>query len=87
MFLCDKCGLCCLQVNRVQIYAQLDRGDGVCRFFDEKTKLCTIYDSRPVICNVDRMYDLFFATEMERDEYYKINYESCKKMKEEKQEE
>jgi len=60
----------------------LDRGDGVCTYFDDVTKLCTIYENRPIICNIDKMYDSFLQGELSRDAYYKLNYEACKKLKE-----
>lgn len=82
MFICDKCGLCCRYVGNSQIYNELNRGDGVCIFFDDETKLCTIYKGRPLLCNVDKAYEMYFKEKMSKDEYYKLNYESCKKIKE-----
>lgn len=51
MFICDKCGLCCMKIGESPIYSFLDRGDGICKYFDYDTKLCSIYDERPVMCN------------------------------------
>lgn len=81
MFVCDKCGLCCMNLGRSSIYAGLDRGDGICRYFDEEFKLCTIYESRPLLCNVDETYKHFFRKEMTKEDYYNLNYESCKIIK------
>lgn len=78
MFKCDKCGSCCMQVGKSSIYAELDRGDGVCRFFDCKTRLCTIYENRPLLCNVDRAYEKIFGRRVSREKYYELNYEACK---------
>lgn len=86
MFKCDKCGLCCMNVDKSKIYAELDRGDGICRYFDIKTKLCTIYDERPILCNIDKAYETFFKNSMSLEEYYKLNYESCKILKNENKE-
>ena len=83
MFVCDKCGLCCTMVDRLPIYSSLDRGDGVCRYFDCSSALCTIYNNRPTICNIDKMYELFFSEKFSREEYYRLNYESCEKFKKE----
>ena len=80
-FNCDKCGLCCQNVGRLDLYSDLDRGDGVCRHYDEKTKLCTIYTTRPLKCNVDAMYNAFFYQTMSRNAFYKLNYEACKELK------
>ena len=81
MFNCDKCGLCCMNVGESLIYEELNRGDGVCRFFDDVSKLCTIYEKRPVLCNVDEAYDHFFSTIMSKKEYYRMNYEACRRLK------
>ena len=82
MFDCDCCGECCCHLNCSDIYAKLDRGDGVCRYFDEGTALCTIYNARPVVCNVDAAYEKYFKNQMPLDEYYKLNYEACETLKE-----
>ena len=80
MYLCQKCGACCSIVGKSEIYSDLDRGDGKCRYFDEKTKLCTIYENRPLKCNVDKIYDVYFKEKMTKKEYYDLNYEACKKL-------
>lgn len=81
MFECDCCGLCCMQVSESPLYSDLDRGDGICSFFDCKTKLCTIYDHRPIRCDVDKTYELFFKNQMSKESYYSLNYEGCLKLK------
>ena len=64
------------------MYKDLDRGDGTCIFYNEETKLCTIYESRPIICNIEKAYEVYFLNEIEKGEYYRLNYEVCKKLKE-----
>lgn len=81
MFNCDKCGLCCMQVGKSPIYAELDRGDGVCLYLNETTMLCTIYEKRPLLCNIDETYHEYFHDKMSLCEYYEFNYEVCKKLK------
>ena len=83
MFQCDCCGLCCKHLAESDLYRELDRGDGVCMFFNEETNLCDIYEDRPVLCNVDRMYELYIKDMFTREEYYALNYDACKKFKEE----
>lgn len=83
MFKCDCCGLCCMKVSESPLYCDLDRGDGICKFFNCETRLCNIYENRPVRCNVDKMYELCFKEKMAKYEYYKINYEVCKELKKE----
>ncbi len=79
MFECSKCGLCCRMVNKSEIYAELDRGDGVCRYL--KDNLCSIYESRPLICRVDESYDAFFKDIYTRKEFYEMNYKACEFIK------
>lgn len=81
MFKCDCCGQCCKNITLSDMYSELNRGDGVCKFFDDKKLLCTIYDDRPLKCRVDAVYDLIFFKKMTREEYYKINYISCEQLK------
>lgn len=81
MFKCDCCGLCCMKVNSSFLYKNLDRGDGICRFFDCMSHLCTIYDKRPIRCNIDLAYDLYFKEIMSKEQYYQLNYSECEKLK------
>lgn len=80
-FKCSKCGCCCRSIKYYEPAEHLDRGDGVCKYYDEKTKLCTIYDFRPDICKVDKMYRLF-KDKMTWNEYIDFNYDSCEKLRE-----
>ena len=77
MFYCDKCGACCMNLQKSKLYGELDRGDGICIHFNVETKLCKIYDSRPDICNVDKMYQLCFANQMPLNQYYQLNHQVC----------
>ena len=80
-FRCDRCGLCCQNLQMNEEYSDLDDGTGVCIYYDWKNHLCTIYDNRPEKCNVAKGYDLF-AKEMLYEEYLDINYQVCKMLKE-----
>ncbi len=62
-------------------YKHLDRGDGVCLHFDVETNLCSIYETRPVICRIDESYELFFKDQMTLEQFYAINYKSCDMLK------
>lgn len=81
MFKCDCCGLCCMNLKKCQIYADLDRGDGICKYFNINSKLCTIYGERPEKCNVDKTYERFFKDKMTLEEYYQLNYKACIELK------
>lgn len=75
-FPCNKCGWCCQNLDKNELYSVLNRGDGTCKWFDLEGKSCTIYDTRPVICNIEAMYhNSFFA--MDYDEYIALNIHTC----------
>ena len=82
-FPCLKCGTCCTKLDNNKIYSHLDQGNGVCIYFDSASKLCSIYDDRPLICNVEKMYDAHFFKIMSYDEYLKINKEACEILRKE----
>lgn len=79
MFKCDYCGCCCRNLGKSELYAELDRGDGICKYL--RGNLCSIYENRPLLCRVDECYDLYFCKIMERDDYYRLNKIECKKLK------
>lgn len=81
-FNCDRCGLCCQNLDRSHLYDDLNSGNGVCKFFDLQNKLCTIYERRPEKCNVSKSYK-FFKDICTYEEYLLLNYKSCKILKEE----
>lgn len=80
-FECDKCGLCCRNLNRSPLYKELDDGTGKCRFL--KGSLCGIYEERPLLCRIEESYDAFFKEIMSKEEYYRLNTEVCNQLKEE----
>ena len=70
-FKCDMCGLCCRNLKLSKIYAYLDRGE----------HKCLIYANRPVICNIERYYREHLANVIDKNKYFALNYEVCKKLK------
>ena len=76
MFKCSQCGECCRHLDRSELYRELDRGDGVCRYL--RGNLCSIYANRPLLCRIDESYDKFFSEIYTRDEYYRLNEQACK---------
>ena len=83
MFPCERCGQCCRHVGQTIFAMHLARPDGVCKYLNEATNLCTIYDSRPLICRVDEFYEKNLSHEMSREEFYRVNKNICKKFQEE----
>ena len=83
MFICEKCGCCCRNLDKSDIYEILDRGDGTCKYL--KGNICSIYDSRPLLCRGDEAYERYFKAIMSREVYYKRNKEMCQKMQKEEE--
>ena len=78
MFFCSKCGQCCRSLSNSKLYSELNRGDGVCRYLEGD--LCSIYERRPLLCRVDESYEAYFSGQYTREEYYRLNYEECRKL-------
>ncbi len=76
-FPCEQCGCCCRSLAGCEIYADLNRGDGICRYLDTSSNLCTIYERRPDKCNIIRMYLLFFAKQYTWENFIDINKQAC----------
>lgn len=74
---CSRCGECCRNLDKSNLYDELNRGDGTCKFLLDD--LCSIYEDRPIICRIDDSYK-FFKSLMTVDEYYQKNMEVCKKL-------
>lgn len=76
-FPCDKCGACCRHVDRAEETQFLDRGDGICKHYNETNLLCTIYHERPDICRVDKQYALNYTNLYTWDEFVELNRVAC----------
>lgn len=81
MFDCNRCGLCCQNLQRSHLYDDLNDGTGTCIYFDRETKLCKIYEQRPDKCNIKKAYQ-FVQDKLSWAEYVKLNQEGCKRLKE-----
>ena len=79
MFKCEICGECCRNIRLSPLYSDLDDGTGACRYLDGNK--CSIYVTRPLLCRVDESYEAFFSKIMAKEEYYRLNYEACEKLK------
>ncbi|WP_439213357.1 YkgJ family cysteine cluster protein [Duffyella gerundensis] len=76
-FPCNQCGACCRLVSLTQETQFLDRGDGACRHYDDQNRLCTIYDTRPLICQVEKQYQLNYQQQYSWREFIDINRIAC----------
>jgi Fe-S-cluster containining protein len=77
-FPCVRCGLCCQQLNFIPFLSDYNRGDGICCHL--KNNLCSIYNKRPIICNVENAYNKYFKRIMTKNDFIKINLEVCLKL-------
>lgn len=80
MFICSKCGICCRNIDKIPQLSKYHNGDGVCIYLTDDN-LCSIYDRRPDICNVNRMYEKEYKMIMTREEFDKLNMQGCKLLK------
>ena len=82
MFICDKCGVCCKNLNGSEMYKKLHNGNGICKFL--KDTECTIYESRPLICRVSESYNVFFKDMVSYEDYLRLTYDCCERLKQER---
>jgi Fe-S-cluster containining protein len=76
-FPCNSCGACCKSIRLSTLTDWLDRGDGVCRYFDDQQNTCTIYENRPEICNVRVMYEKHYQSQFNWSEFVLVNQKAC----------
>lgn len=79
-FNCDKCGLCCQHINRIPQLKEFDSGNGRCIHLTGEN-LCDIYSTRPDICNVERMYMLFYKDLISQSDFFYLNKKGCNDLK------
>lgn len=77
VFPCTACGQCCRNVHLSEQTSFLNRGDGVCKNFDEVTNLCKIYDERPLVCRVKDYYDKYLSYDYSWNDFVELNLQVC----------
>lgn len=77
-FPCSKCGICCRMIVGIPALSEFDTGSGVCRYL--KNNLCEIYEERPLICNIEKMFVAHFSQTMTEQEYLIKNITSCQQL-------
>jgi hypothetical protein len=82
MFPCTGCGLCCQNISNIEELKAFDLGNGVCKYFDNKTNNCLIYENRPDICRVEKMFDMKYHQYFTKKEFYLKNAEVCNQLQE-----
>ena len=73
-FLCSQCSACCRSIAHLDLP---HNGDGVCLNLDKKTNKCSIYETRPIICQVDKVFENYFKSTMTKKEFFVANTEAC----------
>ena len=77
MFPCTSCGLCCQNISKIKELKEFDLGNGSCKYFDSHNNSCKIYDTRPIVCRVDKMFDIKYHQYFSREEFYIENAKVC----------
>jgi|TARA_R110000823_G_scaffold283033_1_gene401224 Fe-S-cluster containining protein len=76
LFKCSSCGSCCKRVSNIIDFPEPIKKDGSCSHLTDDN-LCGIYNERPLICRVDKYYDVFLKEKMSRSEWNSVNTKSC----------
>ena len=80
-FRCTQCGLCCQCIS--ELLPEFDLGNGTCKWYNPETHLCEIYDDRPLICNVKRIWEEVLREKgISWKDWCDENYACCKKLQE-----
>ncbi|WP_415667349.1 YkgJ family cysteine cluster protein [Zymomonas mobilis] len=77
-FPCSRCGACCRHVYRAEETRFLNRGDGICGHYDINSKLCSIYETRPLICRVQKQFYLNYKDQFTWNEFIELNQMACR---------
>ena len=75
-FLCTQCGICCRKAGELGLMPS--QGDGSCIHLNDDNQ-CDIYDDRPTICNVQKMYKHYksLGITSSKKDYYILNNKIC----------
>lgn len=76
-FPCIVCGQCCRKASLIFPLSKFVNEFGVCCYLDEETNRCKIYAQRPIICNVQAMYETYFKDKVSEKEFIRQNLLVC----------
>ncbi len=82
MFPCSGCGLCCQNISTINELKDFDLGNGICKHFNISNNACSIYETRPDICRVDKMFDIEYYKYFSKENFYIENAKVCNKLQE-----
>lgn len=83
-FPCSSCGLCCQNIQNIKELKDFDNGSGICIKFDILNHTCSIYETRPEVCRVEKMYELYYAHQFSKHEFYVQNSLICNYLQDQK---
>lgn len=78
IFPCQKCGICCKHIDDIPPLKEFDTGNGTCKFLNGN--ICSIYNDRPDICNINTIYRKYFSNTYTQEEFYQLNLQGCKEL-------
>ena len=58
----------------------LDRGDGICKYYNVDNYLCSIYETRPEICRIDIQYNNYYKEKYSWEDFVKVNLVVCNQL-------
>ena len=82
MFPCTSCGLCCQNISNIKELKDFDTGNGICIHFDPLNNGCKIYEDRPNICRIDKMFQLEYNKYFTKEAFYMENAKVCNALQE-----
>lgn len=89
-FKCTSCGACCSHIDRAIFNSGLAKPykemvasfpykwdkTGKCEMLDKDNK-CSVYNNRPLICNLQAQWEKYFYKDMSLAEYYRMQNNAC----------
>ncbi len=70
---CQNCNAaCCRNVGN-----RMPNKNGICDYLDQTTNKCTIYSTRPLMCNVEEFHKHFIKESMTLEEWKEENLKAC----------
>ena len=76
-FGCWKCGACCKIAGLTPQLAHWNRGDGACIHLQADNS-CGIYETRPDVCRVNKMWEREFSDAVTWDKYIELTERACR---------
>ena len=73
---CDNCGECCKNWNPARYDKTLVDDNGICKYLNLDTNLCTIYDTRPDFCRVEKWWRIA-CQHLDWNEYVRLTKIGC----------